>query len=211
MGAFPDDEFPPGKSGGLIEAVSCATSRTPAPAGFRRVNPAASLKRSVPRVQPYSPVRSSFRRVNPAASLKPQKTRGGRAQSVAGFRRVNPAASLKPGRRPVGRRHGEAGFPPGKSGGLIEASRFTRISRPAPRWFPPGKSGGLIEARTPGVAGRALRSCFRRVNPAASLKPIRSLPRWLLLVGFRRVNPAASLKRLRFPLSPRSAAPVSAG
>ena len=41
----PSGEFPPGKSGGLIEASALpARSRPPVTLGFRRVNPAASLK-----------------------------------------------------------------------------------------------------------------------------------------------------------------------
>ena len=38
-------QFPPGKSGGLIEAVTCATGVSVSSTSFRRVNPAASLKR----------------------------------------------------------------------------------------------------------------------------------------------------------------------
>ena len=89
--------FPPGKSGGLIEAVTygrCVASWTSW--GFRRVNPAASLK-------PHGPIagsayyQSGFRRVNPAASLKQAAVRLGGQADAGGFRRVNPAASLKHG------------------------------------------------------------------------------------------------------------------
>ena len=39
---------------------------------------------------------------------------------------------------------------------------------------------------------------FRRVNPAASLKPDdRGRQRAIRAIGFRRVNPAASLKQLK--------------
>ena len=85
-------------------------------------------------------------------------------------------------------------FPPGKTGGLIEALPPLRI-RPAPPGFPPGKTGGLIEAfiqtartttrrrrfppgKTGGLIEASVRSTtlppvprFRRVKPAASLKP----------------------------------------
>ena len=61
-------------------------------------------------------------------------------------------------------------FPPGKSGGLIEAQGDQAAVRLLAEGFPPGKSGGLIEA----VYGWRVRlwggRCFRRVNPAASLK-----------------------------------------
>ena len=67
---------------------------------------------------------------------------------------------------------------------------YTLIDR-----FPPGKSGGLIEARTATRASRSAIKCFRRVNPAASLKPacVRLSSRGADCC-FRRVNPAASLK-----------------
>ena len=65
--------------------------------GFRRVNPAASLKRDPSAGE--SPIhRHRFRRVNPAASLK-RPERGYLVLGCASFRRVNPAASLKPATR----------------------------------------------------------------------------------------------------------------
>ena len=134
--------FPPGKSGGLIEAG--------------------------PMVDDLEADCMSFRRVNPAASLK-QDLAGAVAADAVGFRRVNPAASLKqvdPGGCSL-----ESGmFPPGKSGGLIEAhDGLIGTGRNRFR-FPPGKSGGLIEADECGILGLAQTDGFRRVNPAASLK-----------------------------------------
>ena len=61
--------FPPGKSGGLIEASWQGYSRGAVHHGFRRVNPAASLKRGSTRRE-IALVYTGFRRVNPAASLK---------------------------------------------------------------------------------------------------------------------------------------------
>ena len=110
-------------------------------------------------------------------------------------------------------------FPPGKSGGLIEAQRCGCASLRTWRPFPPGKSGGLIEAWLVSDYEDEYGPGFRRVNPAASLKPsaknpgsLSSAPRFppgksgglieapsrryghLPSRGFRRVNPAASLK-----------------
>ena len=62
-------------------------------------------------------------------------------------------------------------FPPGKSGGLIEASVPIEIETVSVAEFPPGKSGGLIEASSSPPCRSRARSSFRRVNPAASLKP----------------------------------------
>ena len=94
--------FPPGKSGGLIEAAVSARPMAQH-VGFRRVNPAASLKRA-DRHQRCQRRRGSFRRVNPAASLK-----------------------LLVDNRLVDNR---LVFPPGKSGGLIEARhRWLKIVR----------------------------------------------------------------------------------
>ena len=63
--------FPPGKSGGLIEAIRSLNKWNDNSGSFRRVNPAASLKRDA-----FVAVEAvdvpSFRRVNPAASLKRQ-------------------------------------------------------------------------------------------------------------------------------------------
>ena len=61
--------------------------------GFRRVNPAASLKQ-LPFHAVYAVPR--FRRVNPAASLKRAAPASRPKESARCFRRVNPAASLKP-------------------------------------------------------------------------------------------------------------------
>ena len=102
-------------------------------------------------------------------------------------------------------------FPPGKSGGLIEASHPHSATVTA-RTFPPGKSGGLIEATGAGSVGAAGSARFRRVNPAASLKPfaIANLSS-SASVRFRRVNPAASLKRLRLASVSGTMQLVSAG
>ena len=97
-------KFPPGKSGGLIEASSPMNSAVVTGCRFRRVNPAASLKRGDGR----------------ALADRADKR----------FRRVNPAASLKhPHHVQVDQARIE--FPPGKSGGLIEARR--RRWRTGPR------------------------------------------------------------------------------
>ena len=90
-----------------------------------------------------------FRRINPAASLK-RVLRDQDRSRLRGFRRINPAASLKPygdrGFRPL-----VAMFPPDKSGGLIEASGTINGSLGIGVTFPPDKSGGLIEARSRGT------------------------------------------------------------
>ena len=96
--------FPPGKSGGLIEAGCSASAAARCRSGFRRVNPAASLKQQArasylktlsefppgksggliearapaPTCSVWTPGR--FRRVNPAASLKLEQ-RGGRVNN----------------------------------------------------------------------------------------------------------------------------------
>ena len=88
-------KFPPGKSGGLIEAGYKVHSDLTYLPGFRRVNPAASLKRCARAA--IARTRCRFRRVNPAASLK--QFLGTQLHRAAGA------------------------FPPGKSGGLIEALR----------------------------------------------------------------------------------------
>ena len=43
---------------------------------------------------------------------------------------------------------------------------------PTLRGFPPGKSGGLIEASPMTRTWHTVTAGFRRVNPAASLKPL---------------------------------------
>ena len=81
---------------------------------------------------------------------------------------------------------------PSQPGQYLPAER--RVN-PGP--FPPDKSGGLIEAsRRLGVPRRRVQ-CFRRINPAASLK-LDSLVHYRPCAQecFRRINPAASLKRL---------------
>ena len=65
--------FPPGKSGGLIEAQRLRPGGYAGHGGFRRVNSAASLKRAGRGHCPCFWDR--FRRVNPAASLKLNKRR----------------------------------------------------------------------------------------------------------------------------------------
>ena len=62
-------------------------------------------------------------------------------------------------------------FPPGKSGGLIEAENPPGVLPMLPPRFPPGKSGGLIEAFFNAINASLRIASFRRVNPAASLKP----------------------------------------
>ena len=57
---------------------------------------------------------------------------------------------------------------PSQPGQYVPAER--RVN-PGP--FPPGKSGGLIEA-APSCERLHKRSSFRRVNPAASLKPLQA-------------------------------------
>ena len=70
------------------------------------------------------------------------------------------------------RLRGDLKFPPGKSGGLIEARSGDDSTSPDRAEFPPGKSGGLIEAKTsPQFSLSLWNPRFRRVNPAASLKP----------------------------------------
>ena len=88
------DVFPPGKSGGLIEAVPPYPVVTGAPR-FRRVNPAASLKQAD--LSAFDMPITRFRRVNPAASLKLLGAAPSSAAVQRRFRRVNPAASLKHG------------------------------------------------------------------------------------------------------------------
>ena len=61
--------FPPGKSGGLIEATDPMRYSTSSISSFRRVNPAASLKHRI-RHHGERPDGPGFRRVNPADSLK---------------------------------------------------------------------------------------------------------------------------------------------
>ena len=112
--------FPPGKSGGLIEARPAWAASSACSWSFRRVNPAASLKRHGEAIG-FS-IQDGFRRVNPAASLK-------RSQ----------------GQRQVDHR---GQFPPGKSGGLIEAWHRSVSGAAFGTRFPPGKSGGLIEAES---------------------------------------------------------------
>ena len=161
--------FPPGKSGGLIEAsADDATPLALRDIGFRRVNPAASLKHLVSgrvvRCVPFppgksgglieAPCRGGASRVGTRAEFPPGKSGGlieawyadlgdHAARCGTGFRRVNPAASLKLG--PAAPSTAPRAFPPGKSGGLIEADQALH-HRAVLLSFPPGKSGGLIEA-----------------------------------------------------------------
>ena len=154
-------EFPPDKSGGLIEARGHIFRHRHGCVGFRRINPAASLK----------PVRPSRTVKTSSATFPPDKSGGlieacsARPRSCFGsrFRRVNPAASLK---------HAAAWS--------CFGSRFRRVNPAASlklntyavndTKFPPGKSGGLIEARWASHQKPSRRCGFRRVNPAASLK-----------------------------------------
>ena len=61
--------FPPGKSGGLIEASTARLVCSRSSSRFRRVNPAASLKLGWAAWVEVIGI-DGFRRVNPAASLK---------------------------------------------------------------------------------------------------------------------------------------------
>ena len=89
--------FPPGKTGGLIEAEVVRNTIREDGSGFRRVKPAASLK-PVPKLRSLENARPEF---------PPGKTGGlieawlrlSRQQAASCFRRVKPAASLKPRRR----------------------------------------------------------------------------------------------------------------
>ena len=112
--------FPPGKSGGLIEAPRTWRRFRSASCRFRRVNPAASLKH-MDRAALGTPRLLGFRRVNPAASLKRYTLEVSSGAAMPGFRRVNPAASLKQVVVAHVTAHLPHLFPPGKSGGLIEA------------------------------------------------------------------------------------------
>ena len=183
----------------------CRLSEELIPVRFRRINPAASLKRMLRlrrrrRTRLFPPdksgglIEASVTRGLTTVTFPPDKS-GGLIEAVKG--------------RPAGL------FPPDKSGGLIEAilveACFRRINpaaslkrRPpgshvgAKRrpWFPPDKSGGLIEADASPRRRRRTRSCFRRINPAASLKRLAPDDGNDAATGrFRRINPAASLKR----------------
>ena len=135
--------FPPGNSGGLIEA---RTSRQRSPAPHRQFPPGNSgglIEAMRPNKERWGT--GSFRRVIPAASLKRLRRATGCRATPRGFRRVIPAASLKH-RGMVTR--------------TVMANRFRRVIPaaslklwPEHRWidaassaFPPGNSGGLIEA-----------------------------------------------------------------
>ena len=110
--------FPPGKSGGLIEARCPCLRAAVQPRRFRRVNPAASLKPDVPALA--APEAPEFP-PGKSGGLIEAPWHGSFAARPERFRRVNPAASLKPCF--FGLFLGPASqFPPGKSGGLIEAS-----------------------------------------------------------------------------------------
>ena len=89
-------KFPPGKSGGLIEAMGSFVGILQEHDGFRRVNPAASLK---------LPMACDARR--PDAMFPPGKS-GGLIEALVVRTPRSPQAAT--------------GFPPGKSGGLIEAA-----------------------------------------------------------------------------------------
>ena len=115
----PASAFPPGKSGGLIEARTSARATT-GPA--RAFPPGKSGGLIEARVASYNSTFLYWR-----------------------FRRVNPAASLKRLRGSDNNYYTDP-FPPGKSGGLIEAQP-TKFDWKENVKFPPGKSGGLIEAR----------------------------------------------------------------
>ena len=87
-----------------------------------------------------------------------------------------------------------ARFPPGKSGGLIEADRVVNAASPS-KVFPPGKSGGLIEAGLP-VDDQAGRSKFPPGKSGGLIEALTLPARPASRSGcFRRVNPAASLKQ----------------
>ena len=106
--------FPPGKSGGLIEALLLLADAVDGGLRFRRVNPAASLK-------PRPLCGPSW----PAGNVFPPGKSGGLIEAVWRSRRG--CYRHRP-------------FPPGKSGGLIEAAlalfhratRFLRFRRVNP-------------------------------------------------------------------------------
>ena len=70
----------------------------------------------------------SFRRVNPAASLKRDAGHLVLRRILQRFRRVNPAASLKHTPASAAPAPARRRFPPGKSGGLIEAARSPELN-----------------------------------------------------------------------------------
>ena len=88
-------QFPPDKSGGLIEANSSGPGPRISTTGFRRINPAASLKHFKGEQHAVAH-EHRFRRINPAASLKQRHAVQDRPLLCLRFRRINPAASLKP-------------------------------------------------------------------------------------------------------------------
>ena len=210
--------FPPGKSGGLIEAAGTVGGGSSV-ASFRRVNPAASLKRFRASDGDRFHRAPRFRRVNPAASLKPLLAEsiptcparmfppgksGGLIEAsclvfqcspcACSFRRVNPAASLKQ-RAHRGRAREARCFRRVNPAASLKRVHYRQVLHGVRDVFPPGKSGGLIEARPAPDVRCAVRKRFRRVNPAASLKLYLILHHeQLQQTCFRRVNPAASLK-----------------
>ena len=116
--------FPPGNSGGPIEAVGVGFDQ-PHLVGFRRVIPAAPLK------------------------LGGRQLRLGRPQAFppgnSGGPIEAPSCDASPATYPTP-------FPPGNSGGPIEAlsyNTFFLICSP----FPPGNSGGPIEAALSALTG----------------------------------------------------------
>ena len=159
--------FPPGNSGGPIEASVVRFHGRRVAVGFRRVIPAAPLKLGV--AAGAEVARVSFRRVIPAAPLKLRTPRQSPTASPRSFRRVIPAAPLK--RLPM------------RAAGGDWLRRFRRVIPAAPLkpealaeklrntgWFPPGNSGGPIEAPCVPPPHSAAAPGFRRVIPAAPLK-----------------------------------------
>ena len=116
--SLPCSWFPPGKSGGLIEAYR-HQFRRPRDRHLFPPGKSGGLIEARRSTSPSRRCRSRFRRANPAASLKPELAPAEEPASLR-FRRVNPAASLKQPCPPTTCPPFSL-FPPGKSGGLIEA------------------------------------------------------------------------------------------
>ena len=184
--------FPPGNSGGPIEARSRWRGRVWRPRGFRRVIPAAPLKR-VARAEPRidvarfppgnsgGPIEAAREAVAAAPRLVrfPPGNSGGPIEAVVasslidllltGFRRVIPAAPLKLLFTFFSKSSSCFCFRR-----VIPAAPLKHPSgggvRSSRLAFPPANSGGPIEATSQDPCGSPSTSRFRRVIPAAPLK-----------------------------------------
>ena len=145
--------FPPGKSGGLIEASHTRTVRVAGAECFRRVNPAASLKR--PPVLPSAPSSASFPPGKSGGLIEAVDQAAAAAVAEPGFRRVNPAASLKHAAHRDDGRVGDGGFRRVNPAASLKHGRAAQL-------------------------GARFRMGFRRVNPAASLKPEKGIAMYYL-------------------------------